>query len=164
MSVNDGLLSINSPDLAFKARFLIEVILVDDLRWKLSKTKTLVWKKQASSIYVKARRALGGSVLFTKELIMQKHMPRTTWFGNLIHYLSIMTKVWTQRATKRPFKTIMYFKWGDINSSRSVTPFVVHLCPRPFHLPACRKRSIVETVLGSPRCCLSWKAHCVTPN
>lgn len=48
VSVDDGLLSINLPDLAFKASELIEVILVDDLHWKLLKMKILFWKGEAN--------------------------------------------------------------------------------------------------------------------
>jgi len=60
---------------------------------KTVEDETPLWKKEASSVCVLARRALCGSAVFTKEIIMQKHMLRATWLRNLIHYVSIMTKV-----------------------------------------------------------------------
>lgn len=107
------------------------------LIWGVPALKTVkeeppLWKREASGVCVMARRALCGSAVFTKEIIMWKHMLRITWLRHLIYYLSIVTKVWTQHVTERPFKTIMQFKWGDIKGSRSVTLLVVYLWPKAF--------------------------------
>lgn len=83
------MLAEHSTVLAFKAFLLIW----GDPALKTVKEEPPLWKKEASGVCVMARRALCGSVVFTKEIIMRKHMLRITWLRHLIYYLSIVTKV-----------------------------------------------------------------------